>query len=331
MTAPTLSSPAALSPLEPGWWVVAPASDVPKDRAVTVWRFGRPMVLWRAGGHVRAAWDGCPHRGATFEGAPVRDGALICPFHSFAFDGSGACTAVPCDGPDASTRGLQLRTLPTRDDVGLVWVWVAGGAPTEQLPWFTDLDAASHADFVETFEAPWDRVIETMLDYAHLPTVHARSIGAQMPMAMTVEHRRTDNGLVIWKAPGAAEGAGELFWEAPASWQLRLGARLANAAFFVPIDANRTFVVFRFAQSFVRAPVLRDLVGWLANLYNRRVVGEDRRVIEGMARTLAVLPQTDRLVAADAPIAQFRRTRKAWLRVGAPTDAPSGAATDGEA
>jgi phenylpropionate dioxygenase-like ring-hydroxylating dioxygenase large terminal subunit len=157
-------------------------------------------------------------------------------------------------------------------------------------------------------------VIETMLDYAHLPTVHTRSIGAQMPMAMQVDHRRTDTGLVVWKAPAADGGAGELFWEAPASWQLRLGARVANAAFFVPIDANRTFAVFRFAQSFVRAPVLRGVVGWLANVYNRRVVEEDRRVIEGMARTLSVHPQTDRLVAADAPIAQFRRARKAWLR-----------------
>jgi phenylpropionate dioxygenase-like ring-hydroxylating dioxygenase large terminal subunit len=166
-------------------------------------------------------------------------------------------------------------------------------------------------------------VIETMLDYAHLPTVHVSSIGAQMPMAMTVELRRSETGMVVWKAPAADNGAGEILWEAPASWQLRLGARVANAAFFVPIDASRTFVVFRFAQSFVRVPLLRDLVGWLANLYNRRVVEEDRRVIEGMARTLAVLPQADRLVAADAPIAQFRRARKSWLRTGAPSDASS--------
>jgi len=316
MTALPPPSPAVLPPLEPGWWVVAPAAHVPRDRAVTVWRFGRPMVLWRTGGRVQAAWDGCPHRGATFDGAAVREGALICPFHSFAFDGSGACTAVPCDGPDASTRGLQLRTLPTRDDAGLVWVWVAGGEPADQLPWFPGLDPSCRADFVETFEAPWDRVIETMLDYAHLPTVHVRSIGAQMPMAMQVEHTRSDTGMVIWKAPAVPGGGGELAWEAPGSWQLRLGARVVNVAFFVPIDANRTFVVFRFVQTFVRVPVLRDLVGWLANVYNRRVVEEDRRVIEGMARTLAVLPQNDRLVAADAPIAQFRRARRSWMRAG---------------
>jgi hypothetical protein len=38
-------------------------------------------------------------------------------------------------------------------------------------------------------------------------------------------------------------------------------AGVANAAFFVPRDANRTFVVFRFAPSFVRVPLLRGLVG----------------------------------------------------------------------
>jgi phenylpropionate dioxygenase-like ring-hydroxylating dioxygenase large terminal subunit len=283
-------------------------------------RFGRPMVLWRTGGHVQAAWDGCPHRGATFDAARVRDGQLICPFHSFAFDRSGACTAVPCDGPDAPRRGLQLQTLATRDDAGLVWVWVAGGDPTEALPWFEDLDGGYPADFVETFEAPWDRVIETMLDYAHLPTVHAGSIGTKMPMGMRVEMRRTERGLVVWKAPPVANGSGELSWEAPASWQLKLAPKLVNAAFFVPMDACRTSVVFRFSQPFVRVPILGDLIGWFANLYNRKVVEEDRRVIEGLARTLAIRPQTDRLVAADAPIAHFRRARTAWMR-GASTDA----------
>ena len=316
-----LRSPVALSPLEPGWWVVAPAAQVPKDHAVTITRFGRPMVLWRSGGRIQAAWDGCPHRGATFDGARVRDGQLICPFHSFAFDRDGACTAMPCEGPDAPRRGLELRTLPSRDDDGLVWVWVAEGQPTETLPWFPDLDGGYPADFVETFEAPWDLVIETMLDYAHLPTVHAGSIGTKMPMAMKVEQRRTERGLVMWNAPAAENGSGELYWEAPASWQLKIVPKVVNAAFFVPIDAARTFVVFRFSQAFVRVPGLGDLIGWLANLYNRKVVEEDRRVIEGMARTLAVLPQTDRLVAADAPIAHFRRARTAWMRAAGSEDA----------
>jgi len=309
------TEPTALPPLERGWWVVQIAKEIPTDRAVRVERFGRPMVLWRAGGRVRAAWDGCPHRGASFEGAPVRAGQLVCPFHSFAFDADGACTAVPCEGPDASTHGLALRSLPSRDDFGLVWVWVAGGAPDAELPWFDELDRAWPADLAETFLAPWDRVIETMLDYTHLPTVHARSIGARLPMAMTIETAPSPRGgLRFWRTPRSPNRSGDVGWEAPASWLLPLGEKVVNAAFFVPIDARRTYVVFRFAQSYVQVPWVADAIGWISNLFNRRIIAEDRAVIEGMARTLAVFPQQDRLVAADAPIAHFRRARRAWLR-----------------
>lgn len=305
----------ATAPLEPGWWVLTTAAVIPADRAVTLTRFGRPVVVWRAGGRIRAAWDGCPHRGASFDGARVRDGQLVCPFHSFAFAADGACTAVPCDGAGASTRGLTLRTIPTRDDHGLLWAWVAESEPAAELPWFPFLDRARTADFAETFDAPWDLVIETMLDYIHLPTVHERSIGARMPMAMTVGMEPSPRGgLVVWKDPRDPGGEGDLGWEAPASWILHLGPTVGNAVFFVPVDARRTYVVFRFAQTFLDVPVLADVVGWVANLFNRRVVAEDRAVIEGAARTLAIHPQNDRLVAADAPIAAFRRARRAWLR-----------------
>jgi len=161
--------------------------------------------------------------------------------------------------------------------------------------------------------APWDLVVETMLDFAHLPTVHARSIGAGMNMAIQVEHRSTEGGLVLWSPKNTPEAEGEIEWKAPASWQLRLSPKVVNVAFFVPVDAENTYVIFRFIQSFVTTPVVADLMGWLANLFNRRVVSEDRAVIEGMARTLRLFPQQDRLVAADAPIAAFRRARKGWL------------------
>lgn len=305
--------PPATSTLEPGWWVVAMSKEVPHDRALKVQRFGRPMVLWRADGQVLASWDGCPHRGASFEGAPVRNGQLICPFHSFSFDKTGACTAIPCDGPEAPRRGLQLRSLQVREDVGLVWVWVAPGEATEDLPFFPAMRGTAPCDFAAEFVAPWDLVVETMLDYAHLPTVHTRSIGGGMAMAVQVETRPTPQGLVLWVPANGTEGSGEIEWKAPASWQLRLSPKVVNVAFFVPIDAQHTYVIFRFVQSFVTIPVVAHLVGWLANLFNRRVVAEDRAVIEGMARTLLYFPQRDRLVAADAPIAAFRRARRAWL------------------
>jgi phenylpropionate dioxygenase-like ring-hydroxylating dioxygenase large terminal subunit len=318
-------------PLEPGWWVIAPAAELGADRALTLTRFGRPMVLWRADGALRAAWDGCPHRGATFSGASVRGGQLLCPFHSFAFGPDGAATAVPCDGPSASTRGLQMRMLPAQEAHGLLWVWVAASAPQGALPWFEGLAAETWTDLTVEFEAPWDLVIETMLDFAHLPTVHARSIGANFPSAIQVRQELGPQGLTatVQGQPGG------IAWAAPGSWRLDITDQVKNVGFFTPIDAGRTAVTYRFWQGYLRWPPLARAVGWLANFSNRRVANEDRAVIEGMARARAAFPQTDRLVAADAPIATFRRARRAWLRSGqlgaVPAPEEAGAAPSAEA
>ena len=93
------------------WYVVADATDV-ADAPLGVTLLGEHFVLWRgADGHVSAAPDRCPHREAPLSQGMVAGGCLVCPYHAWAFDGSGTCVEVPSSGSGAaipSAAALRL-------------------------------------------------------------------------------------------------------------------------------------------------------------------------------------------------------------------------------
>jgi phenylpropionate dioxygenase-like ring-hydroxylating dioxygenase large terminal subunit len=77
---------------------------------------GERAVVWTDGdGQVRAARDLCPHRRAPLSAGRVVDGHLECPYHGWAYDGTGRCTLVPALGADARVPAkaqLELLDVP---------------------------------------------------------------------------------------------------------------------------------------------------------------------------------------------------------------------------
>lgn len=68
------------------------------------------LILHRAGEHVRAFLNVCPHAGRRLDWAPgeflrTRDGLLVCAAHGATFElGEGLCVGGPC-------RGSHLRSI----------------------------------------------------------------------------------------------------------------------------------------------------------------------------------------------------------------------------
>ncbi len=95
---------------------------------------GEPIALVRRGKHVYAVQDECPHRGARLslgkDEFPGTD-TLACRFHGWTFDlHDGRCVAALTDGPDSPVVGkVRIRTFPTEQRKGIVWVWMGPGAP----------------------------------------------------------------------------------------------------------------------------------------------------------------------------------------------------------
>ncbi|KAL6754998.1 Rieske [Haematococcus lacustris] len=113
------------------WYPLASVAELDETRPHAYTVLGKDLVVWRDGSNTwRAFQDMCPHRLAPLsEGRVEADGSLLCAYHAWRFDGSGACTAIP-QARDEQQESVAKRAAracvkayPTCEAQGVVWVW----------------------------------------------------------------------------------------------------------------------------------------------------------------------------------------------------------------
>ena len=77
------------------WHVVARSRDLSEGKILKVRVLGEDLIVWRHGGEVMAWKDLCIHRGSRLSLGWVEDGQIVCPYHGWHYDSSGACTLMP--------------------------------------------------------------------------------------------------------------------------------------------------------------------------------------------------------------------------------------------
>ena len=163
------------------WYVVLNSKQV-KNKPLGVKRLGEKLVFWRdQSGNIHTAYDRCPHRGVKLSLGEVQGEHLQCPFHGIEFDGTGQSVHIPADGRSSQPpANVRLRSYPTYEDHGFIWVWW-GDAPPKDLepPSFFDNidDSFTYGSIIDPWKTHYSRVIENQLDVAHLPFVHYNTIG----------------------------------------------------------------------------------------------------------------------------------------------------------
>ncbi|CAN5644577.1 aromatic ring-hydroxylating dioxygenase subunit alpha [soil metagenome] len=144
--------------------------------------FGENYVVWRAeeGGAPHAAVDECPHRSARLSQGWIADGCLVCPYHGWRFDESGACVEIPANDPDLPIpQRAHVESILCAERYGLVWVCVGvprAGIP--ELPEAEDPDYVMIHELMETWSASAPRIIDNALDVSHVAWVHRDSVGS---------------------------------------------------------------------------------------------------------------------------------------------------------
>jgi phenylpropionate dioxygenase-like ring-hydroxylating dioxygenase large terminal subunit len=200
------------------WHVVGRASEINAGEVKSARLLGVDLVLWRNGQGIHAWRDLCRHRGAKLSIGTVRDELLVCAYHGWCYDGSGACTLVPAHPAMTAALGARAHVFQARVRYDLVWVCL--GTPSADVPEFPEwADAAYHkvAAGPYRFRAYATRVLEDFLDAGHYPFVHAGQMAGSRNFEMQgYEVRSTESGLVsdeinvrrIWRdGPG---GTGEV-------------------------------------------------------------------------------------------------------------------------
>jgi vanillate O-demethylase monooxygenase subunit len=179
------------------WHPVALSSDVGPE-PVAVRLAGQGWALLRFGEDVTAFADACPHRRARLSAGQVIDGTLQCTYHGWRFAPDGRCLDIPAleDAAQIPARAVLHRPAEIAERDGLVWLapLPPRAPPPELMP-----GVPLGGDGIATVFLPVMRVeanaailIDNFLDEAHLPFVHAATIGGAgpepIPRADVVRH-----------------------------------------------------------------------------------------------------------------------------------------------
>jgi phenylpropionate dioxygenase-like ring-hydroxylating dioxygenase large terminal subunit len=328
------------------WTPVGVASKL-KLKPLSMQLAGEMLVFFRdKAGYAAALIDRCPHRGVALSMGTVNGaGCLECPFHGWAFRGDGGCDHIPLSNVSEQNRQHYAATsLPVREIGGLLWVFT-GHDPAGTEP---ELPLALHDPkwhtwvYESIWNTHWTRAMENMLDSVHVPFVHHQNFGAEMrarirkDSVLRTEIEPRPWGAVIRDALDGEVSRRIVSWRRPNGMELQkpvpLGERRMHV-YCVPLVGNRTRMILVNARNYRRG----RLISMLLDRSNRRVVDEDRTIVESAQPPEVPPPGEELSVANDGPTLYFRRYYHRELRGSAATlvpvtrlDAPAATAVECE-
>lgn len=311
------------------WYAVLDSKELKKNKPIGVTRFSEKLVFWRDElDNISCIFDKCCHRGASLALGKVIHNHIECPFHGFQYDSSGKVTIIPANGKEMMVpSNFKVNSYIAREAYGLIWVWY--GEKREDLPeikFFEELkNGFSYGSFSENWEVHYTRAIENQLDVVHLPFVHKTTIGKG--------NKTLVNGPVVkWKdnlmtfyvkneedvgqtpeKPYSIEDYEKLFslqLQMPNLWQNRISDKVRIVAAFAPIDEENTRIYLRFYQSFMKLPILKQIINSLSNVLNKIILHQDRRVVLTQLPKKSELLMGENLIQGDLPIIEFRKRRQ---------------------
>lgn len=162
------------------WHPVAYSYEV-TDSPVAATLLGEAVVLWRtADGRAHAMRDLCIHRGTALSLGWVSDDCIVCPYHAWRYDESGACVRIPQSAHAAIPAKARTRVYQCQERYGLVWVCLSLEPPAYALPEIPELESGGYK-VVNTGPFAWradaSRQVENFTDFGHFPWVHPGLLG----------------------------------------------------------------------------------------------------------------------------------------------------------
>jgi phenylpropionate dioxygenase-like ring-hydroxylating dioxygenase large terminal subunit len=299
------------------WYAVMPMNKLDSGpQPFTL--LGENIVLWkRADGTPAALRDRCCHRTARLSKGFVEGDHIVCGYHGWTYDCSGACVKIP-QAPDLQIPvGARVPAFHAQEKFG--YAWVALDDPIAPL-----LDTLEEGDpayrRIHQFDEAWNtgalRMMENSFDTAHFAFVHAGTFGqGDHPKPEKFALNETDYGfeaeaiVPINNPPEAHRITGSTDpttkrhffnqWHLP--FLRRLGIAYPNGlkhtifTCATPIDDHRIQLI----QWLYRNDTEADCSAAELNAWDTRVVLEDKVILES--------------VDADAPIDVQRRDEQHML------------------
>jgi vanillate O-demethylase monooxygenase subunit len=156
-------------------WYLAATSDEVTGELTSRRLLGRQIVLYRrSDGGIVALDDRCAHRALPLSMGRLVDDRVVCRYHGFTYDATGACVLVPSQ--EHVPYGAAVPSHPVREEGRLVWIWVGDprrvhSAAPPRVPWLDD-PAWSVLGGTRAVAAGYLLLHENALDRTHFAYVH---------------------------------------------------------------------------------------------------------------------------------------------------------------
>ena len=168
------------------WYVAGWTSEVAQENFLKRTLINVPLAIWRkANGEVVAFEDMCCHRGAPLSSGRREGDCVRCMYHGLKFDETGACIEIP--GQPRIPPGMRVRTFPIVERSTWMWVWMGDPALADEalIPdthWLDDPEWRSLEGYTH-YDTNYLLIADNLLDLAHLPYVHANTLGGSEDFA----------------------------------------------------------------------------------------------------------------------------------------------------
>ena len=317
------------------WLAIAWSSEIPREKPASRRVLGIDIVLWRSSEGLHCWKDLCIHRGArlslgTVETQPASPGTtsngviqcLVCPYHAWTYAPTGECIRIPAHPTLQPPQKAHAEVYNVVERHGVVWVCL--GKPIRPCP---DFSVAEEPGFRSVLAGPYrfraqgPRVIENLLDIAHLGYVHAGLLGS--PERLEIEDYDVVPGdaergpeakqIRIWQPDPDGTGAAALvtyhYWvESPLAAgfvKVHGERRFGIFAQVAPIDEetceSRLIISLNYGESHTDAELIR---------FQDRVTDQDRVIVESQRPELLPLDlQAELHLRSDRMAIAYRK----WL------------------
>lgn len=228
-----LSDEHAFTALRRTWQPVANAADLKSGGVIAYTLLNTELVIARfSNGKFLAADVACPHKGVRLSAGCIRDNELVCPYHGWRFNPSGACQSIPSlvePSPDKLALS-HLRTYEVQERYGFVWVKLATSAHELPLvPEFEDERWNYIMGPPTKFASGWRREVENYLDMSHFAFAHSATLGkAADPRIPDMNIRLQDDSFQMDAPFPALQSTHEIPGKLQSSHQRRQRCHLPN-------------------------------------------------------------------------------------------------------
>ena len=162
-------------------WLVACRSKDVQEKPIQIVLMGERLAIFRNSKGVHAFKDLCIHRGAALSLGEVKNDCLVCPYHAWEYNDSGACVTIPqLPTGRVIPKKAEATSYACIEEYGLIWVNLAGNEP--ELFNYPPMDGTDYHNVIwgpQEVVAKPPRIIENFLDVGHLAIVHEGSLGTE--------------------------------------------------------------------------------------------------------------------------------------------------------